>query len=138
MHFGRPNVQSNQTMEMSSMAKPCICFDVFVLRMLVLWGTAVFACSHPWHPTHKNMYAAENRALKGFAYSYGPARSRVICGRDCSMDKRCRSFNFYDCKKMCELNIVTRREQAGDFNSTLGSVFFDDNEDTPLYSAVGK
>ncbi|XP_038061706.1 microfibril-associated glycoprotein 4-like [Patiria miniata] len=85
--------------------------------------------------TGKNtLYAAENRALKDFAYGTKLVRSRVICGRECSMDERCKSFNFNDCNKMCELNLATRREHPEDFNATQGSVYFDADEHTPLYS----
>ncbi|XP_038061073.1 angiopoietin-related protein 3-like [Patiria miniata] len=79
-------------------------------------------------------YAAENRAVREFAFASQTVQSRVICGRECSMDERCKSFNFYDCNKMCELNLATRREHPKDFNATLGSVYFDEDEDTPLYS----
>ncbi|XP_038066858.1 ryncolin-1-like [Patiria miniata] len=80
------------------------------------------------------MYAAENRALRGFAHATKTVRSRVICGRECSMNERCKSFNFNDCNKMCELNLATRREHPEDFNATQGSVYFDADEDTPHYS----
>ncbi|XP_038060638.1 ficolin-2-like [Patiria miniata] len=78
--------------------------------------------------------AAENRALKESAYATAIVRSRVICGRECSMDERCKSFNFDDCSKLCELNLATRREHPEDFNATQGSVYFDADEDTPLCS----
>ncbi|XP_038061707.1 microfibril-associated glycoprotein 4-like [Patiria miniata] len=79
-------------------------------------------------------YAAENRALKEFVHATKYVCSRVICGRECSMDERCKSFNFNDCSKLCELNSATRRERPGYFNATQGSVYFDADEDTPLYS----
>ncbi|XP_038062100.1 ficolin-2-like [Patiria miniata] len=79
-------------------------------------------------------YAAENSALKEFAYATKTVRSRVICGRECSMDEHCKSFNFNDCNKICELNLATRREHPEDFSATQGSVYFDADEDTPLYS----
>ncbi|XP_038062009.1 microfibril-associated glycoprotein 4-like [Patiria miniata] len=90
-----------------------------------------FKTSYTWEHT---FYAAENCALKEFAYAKINARSRVICGRECSMDEQCQSFNFNDCSKMCELNLATRREHPEDFNATQGSVYFDADEDTPLYS----
>ncbi|XP_038061088.1 microfibril-associated glycoprotein 4-like [Patiria miniata] len=54
------------------------------------------------------------------------------------MDERCKSFNFNDCSKMCELNLATRLEHPEDFNATQGSVYFDADEDTPLYSLTGR
>ncbi|XP_038061069.1 microfibril-associated glycoprotein 4-like [Patiria miniata] len=50
------------------------------------------------------------------------------------MDERCKSINFNDCNKMCELNLATRQGHPEDFNATQGSVYFDADEDTPLYS----
>ncbi|XP_038053998.1 angiopoietin-related protein 1-like [Patiria miniata] len=50
------------------------------------------------------------------------------------MDDRCKSFNYNDCNEKCELNLATRREHPEDFNATQGSVYFDADEDTPLYS----
>ncbi|XP_038054000.1 ficolin-2-like [Patiria miniata] len=50
------------------------------------------------------------------------------------MDDRCKSFNYNDCNNKCELNLATRREHPEDFNATQGSVYFDADEDTPLYS----
>ncbi|XP_038053999.1 uncharacterized protein LOC119726417 [Patiria miniata] len=79
-------------------------------------------------------YNAENRALERFVYVDKSVRSPVICGRECSMDDRCKSFNYNDCSEKCELNLATRREHPEDFNATQGSVYFDADEDTPLYS----
>ena len=106
----------------------------FKVGLIVLWGMAVLACSHHWNPPYRNMQAAENRALEGFAYARRPVRSRVICGRDCSMDEQCKSFNFNDCHKTCELNLATRREQLEAFKEIQGSVYLDENKDTPAYS----
>ncbi|XP_038054001.1 ficolin-2-like [Patiria miniata] len=50
------------------------------------------------------------------------------------MDERCKSFNYNDCNNKCELNLATRREHPEDFNATQGSVYFDADEDTSLYS----
>ncbi|XP_038061061.1 microfibril-associated glycoprotein 4-like [Patiria miniata] len=106
----------------------------FKLLNLVILSGVVIVIGHQCHPLQQTMYAAENRALQGFAYATKTLRSRVICGRECSMDERCKSFNFNDCNEMCELNLATRREHPEDFNATQGSVYFDADEDTPLYS----
>ncbi|XP_038066389.1 microfibril-associated glycoprotein 4-like [Patiria miniata] len=90
------------------------------------------------HPRQQIMYAAKNRALRGFVYANKTVRSRVICGRECSMDERCKSFNFNNCNQMCELNLATRREHPEDFNATQGSVYFDADENTPLYSLTDR
>ncbi|XP_022096033.1 protein jagged-1b-like [Acanthaster planci] len=117
--------------ESSAMAKPCAGFDFFWL--LLLWVMVTFAFGHQCNPFHKTMYVAENRALQGFAYARMRVRSRAICGRDCRMDERCKSFNFND-NKMCELNLATRREHPGNFTATPGSVYYDEDEHTPRYS----
>ena len=110
--------------------------SVFFMSILFCW-IGIFACNHCCKAFLDNVHAAENRALHGFAYSRASVRSRVICARDCSMDERCKSFNFNDCDKVCELNSATRRQHPEDFNITLGSVYFDKDEDTALNSAAG-
>ncbi|XP_038058743.1 microfibril-associated glycoprotein 4-like [Patiria miniata] len=104
-----------------------------VVNLMVFLEVVILVDGHQFH-TRQLMYAAENRALQGLAYANKTLRSRVICGRECSMDERCKSFNFHDCNKICELNLATRREHPENFNATQGSVYFDADEDTPLYS----
>ncbi|XP_038060851.1 microfibril-associated glycoprotein 4-like [Patiria miniata] len=105
-----------------------------VFELMIFWGTVLFVSAHQSNPRQQIMYAAENRALRGFVYANKTVRSRVICGRECSMDERCKSFNFNDCNKMCELNFATKREHPEDFNATKESVYFDEDEDPPLCS----
>ncbi|XP_038066378.1 ficolin-1-A-like [Patiria miniata] len=108
-----------------------------VSELMIFLGAVIFVTGHPCHSRQQIMYAAENRALRGFAYANKTVRSRVICARECSMDERCKSFNFVGCNKMCELNFATRREHPEDFNTAhRGSVYFDADEDTPLYSLI--
>ncbi|XP_022107436.1 ficolin-2-like isoform X2 [Acanthaster planci] len=108
------------------------CFKVFGLTLIFV--PISFASGYQCNPFPKSLYAAENRALHGFVYARRLVRSRVVCGRDCSMDKQCKSFNFNDCNLTCELNLVTRQEHPGDFSASQGSVYFDDDGNTPLYS----
>ncbi|XP_038061090.1 ficolin-2-like [Patiria miniata] len=105
-----------------------------VFNLMVLLKGVILVSGHQFHTRQQLMYAAENRALQGLAYATRTVRSRVICARECSMDERCKSFNFNDCSKLCELNLATRREHPEDFNATQGSVYFDADGDTPLYS----
>ncbi|XP_038061710.1 angiopoietin-related protein 1-like [Patiria miniata] len=106
-----------------------------IISIIICQGATLSVSGFETSYTEKHtFYAAENRALKEFGYMTKLVRSRVICGRECSMDERCKSFNFNDCNKMCELNLATRREHPEDFNATQGSVYFDADEDTPLYS----
>ncbi|XP_038061084.1 ficolin-3-like [Patiria miniata] len=100
----------------------------------LLLATVMLVSGHQCGSRQQITYAAENSALRGFAYATQTVRSRVVCGRECNMDERCKSFNFNDCNTMCELNLATRREHPEDFNATQGSVYFDADEDTLLYS----
>ncbi|XP_022096241.1 peptidoglycan-recognition protein SC2-like [Acanthaster planci] len=118
------------------MAKLTSGFEIFGL--VLFFGMVIFVFGHQCNPLPKTMYAAENRTLQGYTFARRPVRSRVICGRDCSIDKRCKSFNFNDCSKICELNLATRQEHPKVFNATLGSVYFDGDEDTLLYSLADK
>ncbi|XP_038061703.1 microfibril-associated glycoprotein 4-like [Patiria miniata] len=109
--------------------------ELFHIITIICQGATLSVSGYENSYTGKHtFYAAENRALKEYGYAAKTIRSRVICGRECSMDERCKSFNFNDCNKMCELNLATRREHPEDFNATQGSVYFDADEDTPLYS----
>ncbi|XP_038061066.1 microfibril-associated glycoprotein 4-like [Patiria miniata] len=106
----------------------------FVFELMIFLGAVIVVSGHLCHQREQIMYAAENRELRGFVYAKKTVGSRVICARECNMKKRCKSLNFNDCNKMCELNLATRREHPEDFNATQGSVYFDADEDTPLYS----
>ncbi|XP_038061702.1 ficolin-2-like [Patiria miniata] len=108
---------------------------VFQIIFIICLGATLFVSGFETSYTGKYMfYAAENRALQEFTYEQKLVRSRVICGRECSMDDHCKSFNFNDCSKMCELNLAKRQEHPEDFNATQGSVYFDADENTPLHS----
>ncbi|XP_071797137.1 ficolin-2-like [Asterias amurensis] len=82
----------------------------------------------------KQFFSAGNRVLKNSEYRTKTTLNYVICGRDCSMDEYCKSFNFYECKKLCELNNASRAGHLQDFLEDQGSVYFDAEEDTPIYS----
>ncbi|XP_022080370.1 uncharacterized protein LOC110973680 [Acanthaster planci] len=104
------------------------------LQVMIILGAVIFVGGHQCNQRQQIMHAAENHALRGFAYWQNTVRSRVVCRRECSMNARCKSFNFNDCNKLCELNLATRREQPGDFIATHRSVYFDADEDSPLFS----
>ncbi|XP_022100008.1 uncharacterized protein LOC110984290 [Acanthaster planci] len=106
-----------------------------VFGLTLFWGMTISSLCHQCNQLQKTMYAAKNSSLEGFASACSrPTRSGVLCGRDCSMDKRCKSFNFNDYNKVCELNRATRREYPEDFNATQGIVYFDADEDTLCHS----
>ncbi|XP_038061059.1 microfibril-associated glycoprotein 4-like [Patiria miniata] len=118
------------------MAIQIFVLDLFYITSLIFQGAilSVSGVETSSYTKERTFHAAENQALRKVAFATKTVRSRVICGRECSMDERCKSFNFNDCSKMCELNLATRREHPEDFNATQGSVYFDADEDTPLYS----
>ncbi|XP_038059808.1 ficolin-2-like [Patiria miniata] len=82
---------------------------------------------------HK-LFSADHRALVNSVYKKKTAASQVICGRECSMDPECRSVNYHKCRKLCELSTATRREFPEAFVEGQGSVYFDADEKTPLFS----
>ena len=57
---------------------------------------------------NKNFLTATNVILKNFVYKNKTVPNHVICGRDCSMDTNCKSFNFQEATKLCELSNTTR------------------------------
>ena len=83
-------------------------------------------------------FSAENMVLKNFVYKNKTVANHVICGRDCSLEKDCKSFNFYKCRGFCELNNATRKEHTEDFVEDQESLYFDMDEGTPIRSTVDK
>ncbi|XP_038064676.1 ficolin-3-like [Patiria miniata] len=80
----------------------------------------------------QTFYACKNRALKNVNYTTKTVGSRVICGRDCSADQKCRSFNFYKDNSLCELNRATRYEHPDAFLEHEGSEYFGPRECTAM------
>ncbi|XP_071797135.1 microfibril-associated glycoprotein 4-like [Asterias amurensis] len=79
-------------------------------------------------------FSAENMVLKNFVYKNKTVTNHVICGRDCGLEKDCKSFNFYKCRGFCELNNATRKEHTEDFVEDQESLYFDMDEGTPTRS----
>ncbi|XP_022093381.1 uncharacterized protein LOC110980745 [Acanthaster planci] len=107
---------------------------VEVLGLIIFGGMVIFVFGDQCNPLSKTKYAAENCVLQGFTYAHTTVRSRVTCERACSLDGRCKSFNFNDCNKTCELNLATRREHPRNFTAAQGRVYFDEDEETPRHS----
>ena len=85
--------------------------------------------------TAQTMYSAENRALMTkHTYETKFSPNRVRCGRDCSVDKRCKSFNYAKASAVCELNNSTRSEHPGYFTEHQNSMYFDHDVATSLFS----
>ncbi|XP_071795550.1 ryncolin-2-like [Asterias amurensis] len=78
----------------------------------------------------ETFYLAENRALLNHVFQWKTVSSPVICGRDCSMDPQCASFNYHAIKGICVLNNASRAHSPNNFAEIQESVFYDDNVDT--------
>ena len=72
---------------------------------------------------------SENTVLLNFTYAKQTVPNYVICGRNCNMDTNCKSFNYYNCNDMCELNNSTRSEHSEAFVDDPNGVYFDENPD---------
>ena len=83
---------------------------------------------------NQRFHSAEKRVLKNFVYNTKTVHNYVICGRECSMDNDCKSFNFYKDIKLCELSNTSRAEHPEEFFKDQGSMYFDEDENTPLFS----
>ena len=103
---------------------------VFILPMIAQVASFAGQCGG----LQQRWLSAENRALKNFVYKNKTVHNHVICGRDCGLDKNCKSFNFYKDNKLCELSKATRADHPEDFFEDQGSVYFDEDEDTPVFS----
>ena len=77
-------------------------------------------------------YVATGGMLRGFAYNIRRALSTASCVRDCMLDPRCVSINYYlGSENRCELNNATKSQFPGNFSKLqLGSVYFDNNSST--------
>ena len=124
------------------MARGLTACTKLVLRMcaLILASglAALVALGDRESPRFQTWNAAENRKLAGFAFAEKTACSRVVCARDCSMNRRCASFNFHEDRKLCQLNNATKSDRLGRFMVVKGSVYFDTNKDTPSFSVPHK
>ncbi|XP_022100035.1 ryncolin-2-like [Acanthaster planci] len=67
--------------------------------------------------------------------SQGSEHLTEVCGRDCTLDPRCASYNYQASGGVCELSNVSRIESPVDLVELGGSFYFDRNKDTLLCSA---
>ncbi|XP_033646437.1 microfibril-associated glycoprotein 4-like [Asterias rubens] len=81
----------------------------------------------------ETFYLAENRALLNHVFQWKTVSSPVICGRDCSMDPQCASFNFQT-NHVCLLNNASKAHSLNDFVEIQASAYYDDNLDTLSFS----
>ena len=83
----------------------------------------------------EDLNKARNHALVNHVFTRKTVSSPVICGRDCSMDPHCASFNYYTCSHVCQLSNDTRSQSPDDFIELQGVAYYDDNLETPSLSA---
>ncbi|XP_038062890.1 microfibril-associated glycoprotein 4-like [Patiria miniata] len=83
----------------------------------------------------RKFYPANNRALQNHVYQRKTGVSPVVCGRDCSMDVKCASFNYNTSSQTCQLNKESQSTTSQDFITRPQSLYFDGHESTLTFSA---
>ncbi|XP_038058721.1 ficolin-2-like [Patiria miniata] len=78
--------------------------------------------------------AADNRALQTFTFREEQIKSAVRCVSYCHADNNCRSVNYHKTDQLCQMNNLTRMQYPADFFTHYGSVYFDDDVHTSLFS----
>ncbi|XP_038058720.1 ficolin-3-like [Patiria miniata] len=78
--------------------------------------------------------AAENRALQTSTLREEQVKSAVRCVSYCHADNNCRSVNYHETDQLCQMNNLTRMQNPADFFTHYGSVYFDDDVHTSLFS----
>ncbi|XP_033639044.1 ficolin-2-like [Asterias rubens] len=76
-----------------------------------------------------DLYLNKNGALPNHVIEWKTVSSPVICGRGCSMDPQCASFNYHITRGICELNNASRAHSPNEFVEIQGSAYYDDNLD---------
>ncbi|XP_071795471.1 techylectin-5B-like [Asterias amurensis] len=84
-----------------------------------------------------DFYLTENGALLNHVLRWKTVSSPVICGRDCSMDPQCASFNYHIIRGICGLNNASKAQRPDDFVAIQGSAYYDVNLDTLSFSLPG-
>ena len=114
----------------------CFLHVTMILLFALLLITQVASFGSQCGGLDHRLFSAENRVLKNYTYQRKTVPNHVMCGRDCSMDKNCKSFNFYKFPKQCELNNAKRAEHPDDFVQDQQGVYFDDDKTTLLYTST--
>ncbi|XP_038058719.1 uncharacterized protein LOC119730000 [Patiria miniata] len=78
--------------------------------------------------------AADNRALTTSTFREDQIKSAVRCVSYCHADNNCRSVNYHKTDQLCQMNNLTRMQNPDDFITHYGSVYFDDDVYTSLFS----
>ncbi|XP_038060751.1 ficolin-2-like [Patiria miniata] len=109
-------------------------FVIEALFLALVAKTCLCQCPNISFVSPREFYFANNRVLQGYVFQKNTVSSAVICGRDCSMDPQCASFNYHANSHICELNNQTRIQSPCALVSRQGSIFFDDNYETSFFS----
>ncbi|XP_071795520.1 fibrinogen-like protein 1 [Asterias amurensis] len=107
-------------------------FIITALLLILMVGACQSANQQRFFRT---FYLAENRALLNQVFQWKIASSTAICGRDCSMDLQCVSFNYHIMKRICALNNASRAHSPDELIKMQGSVYYDQDVNNPTFSA---
>ncbi|XP_038077290.1 microfibril-associated glycoprotein 4-like [Patiria miniata] len=92
-------------------------------------------CNHLVKP---DLFGAEHRVLRGFAFQSVRVVSRAACARDCILEYRCLSINYFEEERLCELNNATRSQYQENFDILQGSFYMDYDKNTTLLEDGGQ
>ena len=114
-------------------------YQIFILCTCLITVYCTIGAQIPHYCNHlqtPDFIGAKNRILQGFVYCNRTASHAAICVRDCMIDSRCVSINYFEHENLCQLNYATRSQFPGNFSRLLGSFYFDNDRHTILFSAV--
>ncbi|XP_038052344.1 ficolin-1-like [Patiria miniata] len=109
----------------------CFAF-VFSGFILNVYGETI--CTQ--QPLSQAFVAADNRTLKYATIWSGSVGSRVTCVSKCHSLPACKSVNYYQLNRVCDLNNATRIDFANNLVADYASVYFDGHGDTPGFSVA--
>ena len=114
----------------------CTISSVFILNlsMSVVDSSSLVAAKTHCNATVLELYGARNSKLQAYTYEQTSASSLVVCGRNCHLDSRCKSFTYHECSRACELKNGSRAENSDSLVAIPGGFYFDSSQDTALLS----
>ena len=127
------------TIAMASNNKQARCFILLTIIVFALTHLCCDSSAYGGQPCNEHLptrefFYAENMELHQVSYRQKITRSHVICVNYCLSDPDCKSVNYHINNHLCELNKVTRTQYPDNFITHYGSVYFDADVHTPLYS----
>ena len=74
-----------------------------------------------------------DHALRGKVYRSATARSEVTCAVFCLQEDACKSFNYCEDDKVCELNSAVFTRDKSDLQPSNGWMYFDEEYHGGMY-----